>query len=570
MVSRDAREANRFRFRGHSYNRLVPFGSSLRIRMQRDRVIIMLHRTPLQILAFLTVSLGLVFTSASTVTAEIVPGTTVRWVPKTVYQSQVVTKYRPEDQVVVERKPITTYRTEKVTELRERRYRVAKPVAETTQKTERYKVRRPVTETTYRDEFMDRTRYESETTWEEQRRTVMKPVEETSERVEQRTVLEPVKEYDYKEERYTSYRPRTKKEVRWRDAGGYVNVPQVVPGQPGRSRLQWVPRTAYNNPQTGLPTTQRGGLYWVPQQGPPTVVNRPQYVPNYVPEEIERTTWEAEEVTRRVPVERTRYQEKVEYRKVPVTKTRWVEEEQYRFVPKTVKKPVTERYTRKVPVTRTRWVEEEVQRTVPQTTYRTEYEDRVEQVPVEVERKVPVQQLMEREKTIRRYVPYRQEKLIPKTVIEKQPIPDDFYPYQASSPIKSSVPQVHSSTGTVIRTGNWTPVVENSIPPASSYSGALVDPSGTSLMPTQSSVHHSNSSVVLPASQPPSLPVEQTTPPTPNSLVDGATQTTTGTTTTEKPTEAEANPQPEETSDEPTIGKKPEFDTDLAKELLED
>lgn len=387
----------------------------------------------------------------------VVPGTTYRHVPKTVYQSEIVTKYRPQDEVIVEQKPVTRYKTETSTEIRERRYRVAKPVVETSQEIQRYTVRKPVRETSYREEFMDRTRYETETNWEEQRRVVKKPVEETSERIERRTVRRPVKEYSYKEETYTTYRPQTKKEVRWRYDARVVDVPQVVPGATGPPQLKWVPPTPYINPITGLPTLQRGGLYWVPTQGPPQVVNQPRYVTGYVPEECDRTEWVPEQVTRRVPLERTRYEESVEYRKVPVKTVRMVEEEQYRHVPKKVLKPVTERYTRKVPVTTTRWVEEERERVVPRKTYKTVIEERVEKVPVKVERQVAVEQLLQRERTIRRYVPYKEEKLVPKTVIEKQLIPDDGYcvPYSASYSASPISARSSALDGQTIRTTEW-------------------------------------------------------------------------------------------------------------------
>jgi|GEM_PF-2913494 len=412
---------------------------------------------PKFIIALCTIAFALL--CVSNVHAQaVVPGTTYRHVPRTVYQSEIVTKYRPEDKVIVEQKPVTSYKTETSTEIRERRYRVAKPVVETKHEVQRYTVRKPVSETSYREEFMDRTRYETETQWEEQRRVVRKPVEETSERIETRTIREPVKEISYKEETYTTYRPKTTTEYRWRDAGRYVDVPREVPGTPGPSRLQWLSRSPYTNPITGQPTQQRAGLYWVPTQGASQIVNQPQYVAGYVPEQRERTDWVPEQVTRRVPVERTRYVERVEYRKVPVKTIRMEEEEQYRHVPREVKKPVTERYTRKVPVTTTRWVEEERERTVPRKTYKTVYEERVEKVPVKVERQVAVEQILQRERTVRRYVPYKEEKLVPRTVVEKQLIPDDSYclPYSASyrtspSPIVSP----SSMTEQTIRDSGW-------------------------------------------------------------------------------------------------------------------
>lgn len=358
--------------------------------------------------------------------AEIVPNSTYRLVPSTVMEARPVTAYRLTEEKVVEQKPITTYRTETVTEMREQRYRVAKPVTETSERIQRYKVMRPVTETFMREETVDRTTYETETRWREERRTVQKPVVETSEREERRTVLRPVTEYSERDESYTALRPVTTSETQWRDRSGYVDVPQYVPG-PTRNRLRWLPRTAYQNPTTGLATSQRAGLYWVPQQRPGFWSSQRQFVPNFVPEQVSRTTLVPETVTRKVPVTRTRYEEEVEYRKVPVQTYRTVAEEQVRYVPETVRKPVTKTYTRKVPVTRTRWEEHEVVRRVPVKTTRIEYEEKVRRIPVEVQRTVPVQQLMEREKTIRRYVPYQKEQLIPRTVMLKEPIPDDYH-----------------------------------------------------------------------------------------------------------------------------------------------
>lgn len=355
---------------------------------------------------------------------QVVPGSTYRLVPTTVYESRPVTAYRVQEQTVVEQKPVTTYKTETVTEMREERYRVAKPVVETSEKVERYTVRRPVTKTEMREEVVEQTRYETETRWREERRTVAKPVVETSEREERRTVFRPVTEVEYQDQQYTTMRPVTTTETQWQNMSGYVAVPQYTPG-PVRDRLRWLPRTAYVNPETGLATSQRAGFYWVPEQRPGVVNYSSQYVPNYVPTQVQRTSLVPETVTQRVPIQRTRYEEEVQVRKVPVQTYRTEMEEQVRYVPETVRKPVVERFTRKVPVTTTTWEEEEVERRVPVETYRTEYEDRVRKVPVQVQRTVPVQQMMEREKTVRSYVPYQKDELVPRRVMMKEPIPDD-------------------------------------------------------------------------------------------------------------------------------------------------
>ena len=77
--------------------------------------------------AILLSSLVLPLLCTSSATAEIVPNTTYRLVPSTVYESCPVTTYRLQDETIVEQIPVTSYRIETVTEMRERKYRVAKP-----------------------------------------------------------------------------------------------------------------------------------------------------------------------------------------------------------------------------------------------------------------------------------------------------------------------------------------------------------------------------------------------------------------------------------------------------------
>ena len=78
----------------------------------------------------------------------------------------------------------------------------------------------------------------------------VKPVVEVSEREETRKVFRPIVEQDIKEEQVTMYRPVTKTETQWENRSGYVDVPQREPGAV-RTRLRWLPRTTYQNSQTG-------------------------------------------------------------------------------------------------------------------------------------------------------------------------------------------------------------------------------------------------------------------------------------------------------------------------------
>lgn len=252
----------------------------------------------------------------------------------------------------------------------------------------------------------------------------MKSIPETSEREERRTVLRPVTELEYQDQQYTQLRPVTTTETQWQNRSALVDVPAYVPG-PTRNRLRWLPRTSYQNPETGLATSQRAGFYWVPQQRPGTWQSRKYVVPNYVPQQVQRTSYVPETITQKVPVQRTRYEQHEEVRKVPVQTYKTVSEEQVRYVPETVRKPVIQRQTRKVPVTTTRWEEQEVVRRIPVRTYKMEYEDRVEQVPIRVNRVVPEQRMVEYQQKVRRYVPHVSERIVAKRVMMKEPIPDD-------------------------------------------------------------------------------------------------------------------------------------------------
>ena len=372
-----------------------------------------LPRTQFVASAFAVV-LGLV--CLTSVSAQVTA--TYRLVPNTVYEARPVKVYRLHEEKVVEQQPITTYKTESVTEMRERTYRVAKPVVETSERVQRYKVMKPVTETTYRHQERDVTTYETETRWRKEERTVKKPVVETAEREERVTVMRPVTEVEMREQSYTAYRPVTRRELQWSDQSQLYDVPQVTAGDT-RTRIRWVPRTNYTNPQTGLQTTQRAGFYWVPEQDVRYSTQR-VLVPNYVPQEVARTAYEPETVTRKVPVERTRFEQVEKVRTVPVKTFRQVEEKQFRYVPQTVRKPITKTETRRVPVTTTRWVEQEVVRKIPVKTYKVEWEERTEKYPVKVERTVPVREMVERERTIQRYVPEEREQIVAKTVMTKE------------------------------------------------------------------------------------------------------------------------------------------------------
>ena len=104
-------------------------------------------------------------------------------------------------------------------------------------------------------------------------------------------------------------------------------------------RLRWLPRMSYVNPLTGLETSQRAGLYWIPRPRAGTWTSERVLVPNFVPQQVTQTSYVPETVTRKVPVQITRYEEEVQVRRVPVKTYKMVAEEQVRHVPVTVQKP---------------------------------------------------------------------------------------------------------------------------------------------------------------------------------------------------------------------------------------
>ena len=78
-------------------------------------------------------------------------------------------------------------------------------------------------------------------------------------------------------------------------------------------------------------------------------------------------------------------------------------------------------------------------RRVPVRTYKIEYEDQVERVPVQVQRVIPEQRIIEYEQKVSRYVPYVTDQIVAKTVMMREPLPDDYS-------IVTSTPRTISST----------------------------------------------------------------------------------------------------------------------------
>src|SRR6202000_1203503 len=83
------------------------------------------------------------------------------------------------------------------------------------------------------------------------------------------------------------------------DQGGFVDQTTVTPGRV-HNTLRWIPGTAYCDPCGGM-VQQRGGLAWVPQQGPARVDVARVWQPNVVAVQTPQTTLVQRQGTPRGP-----------------------------------------------------------------------------------------------------------------------------------------------------------------------------------------------------------------------------------------------------------------------------
>ena len=321
-----------------------------------------------------------------------------RLVYQTVYDQQEITAFRIETETIYEEQKQTTYRPVWETEMRQRRYTVSRLVTETSEREERYRVLRPVWETQMRDTSYDVVRQVVETSEREERYIVQRPVWETSEREETYTVMRPVTTYT------TNYV----------DQGGFVDQQVVTPGAT-RTRLRWLPHGCVVDPLTGASTFQRGGLTWVPEQGPARVETFRVWQPNIVAQQVPQTTYVPQVMTR----------------KVLVQVCRMVQEEHVRRVPVTTYRQVVERVRQQTPVQVCRMVEEERVRRIPVTTYRIVTEERVEQIPVQVCKMVAFEQTVQIPRLVEKRIPVKYVRQVPRVVVMRVPIdpcpPDPCY-----------------------------------------------------------------------------------------------------------------------------------------------
>src|SRR6185369_15626158 len=128
-------------------------------------------------------------------------------------------------------------------------------------------------------ESYDKVTWVTETQTRQERYTMQRPVYETQMRDQQYTVQRAVQETVMQNQAYTAYQPITSYQTQYVDQGQYVTAYQ--PTTPAtRNRLWCVPGGYQANAATGQMTYYRGGLRWVPTQGPTVLRPTTTYMPN--------------------------------------------------------------------------------------------------------------------------------------------------------------------------------------------------------------------------------------------------------------------------------------------------
>jgi hypothetical protein len=342
-------------------------------------------------------------------------------VNKVVYDQVPVTAYRLEYETVMDEQQVTTLRPEWTEEIRERRHTVAKPVSETATREERFVVRKPVYETSFREEAYDRVSYVNETEMRQQKYLVQRPVSETQMREQQVTVRRAVQETVMQDQAYTAYQPVVSYHTQQVDQGQYVTALQPTAPKV-RNRLWCMPGGYQVDPATGTAAYYRGGLRWVPTQGPTVMQPVTTYMPNIVTQQVATTTMQPVQMTQQVPVTVNRLVDEVVTQQIPVTVNRMETQEVVQEIPVTVQRPVTERIVNKIPIQTVRYEDEEHVRQVPYTVQRIEYEEVVEQIPVRVCRYVNETKAVQVPRTVSKLVPYQTTRLQPRVVTMRVPI----------------------------------------------------------------------------------------------------------------------------------------------------
>lgn len=313
----------------------------------------------------------------------------------TVWISQDVTENRLVSETSYETKEVTKSRPRWISEERERTITEEKPVKQTRDKIVTRKVRKPVTTTKTRTRTRVEESFDEVTEMRDETYTVRKPVSETIIKKEEVLVRKPVTQRTIEKQAVTLYRPEETTQTT------FVPGTLLVPGQTAsRSRVRWLPRGYYGDPNSGRTEWRRSGLHWV---------NEPVYgqsaVPVAVPQQNSSVTLVPETIVREKPVEKTTFVNRYETREVPVEVNRMVEETRTRKVPYTVRVPKRKVIEEEIPYTETTYVEETITERVPVT----------ETVMKTVKRTVPYTQIRET------WQDYTETVRVPKTTTKRVP-----------------------------------------------------------------------------------------------------------------------------------------------------
>ena len=409
-------------------------------------------------------------------------------VPQTILEPQTVTNYRWELQTEYETRQVTVAKPITVTETRERRNIVYKPVQKNRILEEQYEVLKPITETSYREQEVQETVYETSTEMQTQQSVIEKPVIETQYRDEQVIVRKPVTQTMLQTENVTAYRPQTVAQTVYTPTN--VVVPQAVRQPFFNNRLQWLPGGYYYDPLTGIPSWQRTGFHWVPNQPVVQSVVQPALVPTqqfetaYVPEIVQTqkpvtvTSWQDTVETRRVPYEVQRTERVIENRQVPVE----------------VRKPIVRTKVEKVPVETVRYEKQMMVRRVPfvETTY--EKVEQVEPYQVQVQKWVNETSSIQVPKQVWKRVESQSVQMVPRTVMHSVPV-DAFgnLLYTVPPTVVVNAPAQPSSVA------NQSTVVANSAPVTSTAANGLSGNLSTELrLPGNSVLQGSSTTVAKP------------------------------------------------------------------------
>jgi hypothetical protein len=340
--------------------------------------------------------------------------------------------YRLVTRDVVQEVPVTTYKEVVKTEMRTETCTEQVPVRETSTREETITTLKPITETKYREETIERTDWESSTQMQEERITSYKPVTETSYRDETTVYQKPVTSTTMVNESVTTLKPVTTYNQQLVDYGGVQNQMTYQPGNV-RNRINWVRSGYMADPRTGQLAYQRGGLRWVPQQGPGVYQVRPTYVPNVVQQVVPTTTYQPQTQVVQRPVTSTQYVNETVTRKVPVTTRKLVPETVIRQVPVTVRKPVLKREVRRIPYQETRYVSETSVRKVPVENVTYKSVTRTREIPVRVVELVPVTEMVKQTRRVSEWVLIEDRRVASRPTVNKPAVDE-----RALEPVKKS------------------------------------------------------------------------------------------------------------------------------------